>query len=271
MSKNIFKLLFFIIPLAACMNEETSKKLVVIKYKSGKIKSESNYINDSIRDGLTKLYYEDGVLSDEINFRNGLQDGWWLQYSQAGVLQSKIMFVKGIKNGPAYFYYENGNLEHKEYWRYGKIFGGSYWYYRNGHLENYTSFDFEGNKRYKVEFDSTGEKTRDEGDIIGQISSNSVYDREKKVLDSVFVGKSFYGEVSIATPPNTIIKVFMCETEYSKMIDCNEMQIRDDLVTFQKVFSQKGNHILSFVGEMRDSSTLRLLKRDSAILNIIDR
>lgn len=271
MSKNIFNLYFFLILIIACKSKVTSPNIVTTKYDNGKIKSEINYINDTIRDGLTKLYYENGILADEIKYKNGINDGWWLHFYETGNLQAKLMFVKGIQHGPAFFYYENGNLEHKEFWRQGQIFGGSYWYFQNGLLENYTSFDFEGNKRYKVEFDSTGKKIRDEGDIIGQIATNSVYDSVKKVSDSIYVSKPFYGDVSVATPPNTIVKVFMGSLNANKMTDSIEMQIRDYMVSFKKVYTQKGRHSLIFIGEMRDSSTYNLLKRDSVILNIIVR
>lgn len=244
--------------------------MIVTKDSNGVIISKINYINDSIRDGLTRLYFDNGVIGDEINYKNGLKEGWWLHFYQNSTLQSKRMYKGGIQDGPAYFYYEDGKLEHKEFWYQGQVFGGSYWYYKNGLLENYTSFDFEGNKRYKVEYDSVGNKTRDEGKLIGQVASNSVYDKKKKVADSILANELFYGHVSVANPPYTIVKVFMGGVYGNRMTDSIELPIINYLASFKRIYTKKGRHPLLFIGEMRDTTGI-LLKRDSFKVDVIVR
>jgi antitoxin component YwqK of YwqJK toxin-antitoxin module len=91
-------------------------------YKAGKL------------DGLTKLYYDNGKVSEEINYKDGVRNGSYKKYTPAGKLEEDSVYKDGKLNGPATFYDDNGVLAAKGQYT-GNIKSGKWLYYKNGKVE----------------------------------------------------------------------------------------------------------------------------------------
>tara|TARA_B100001057_G_scaffold13732_2_gene13037 strand:- start:53383 stop:53943 length:561 start_codon:yes stop_codon:yes gene_type:complete len=65
-------------------------------YKNGNIKSEWNF-KDGVRDGIQKNFFGDGSISDETETSNGVQNGFMRIYDREGKLLKEIYFKNGIQ------------------------------------------------------------------------------------------------------------------------------------------------------------------------------
>ena len=65
-------------------------------YKNGNIKSEWNF-KDGVRDGIQKNFFGDGSISDETETSNGVQNGFMRIYDREGELLKEIYFKNGIQ------------------------------------------------------------------------------------------------------------------------------------------------------------------------------
>jgi antitoxin component YwqK of YwqJK toxin-antitoxin module len=63
--------------------------------------------------GFKKIYYESGVLKQEVNLKNGLLNGSFKQYHENGKLHISGNFLSGEKNGFIKEYYEDGTLQNE--------------------------------------------------------------------------------------------------------------------------------------------------------------
>ena len=72
--------------------------------------------------GIIKLYYENGNLESESNFKDGKQEGLSKLYYENGDLESEGNFKDGKGEGLAKEYYENGYLMAQYYYKDGKIY-----------------------------------------------------------------------------------------------------------------------------------------------------
>lgn len=70
---------------------------------------EENYENGELN-GIYKVFYVDGKLTQEANYKNGKFDGVAKKYSQKGVMVELLTYVDGVLNGPAEFYELDGEL-----------------------------------------------------------------------------------------------------------------------------------------------------------------
>jgi len=63
------------------------------------------------KNGTWKLYLEDGTLSAEENYENGMLDGNCRYYFPSGKLGQAVAFKNGIREGPFTEYYEDGSVK----------------------------------------------------------------------------------------------------------------------------------------------------------------
>lgn len=80
--------------------------------------------------GFKKIYYENGVLKQEVNLKNGNLHGLFRQYHENGKLHIEGNFLSGEKNGLFKEYYENGSLQNEYKTVNGEI---------DGELKQYTA------------------------------------------------------------------------------------------------------------------------------------
>ncbi len=82
---------------------------IIMYYKNGKIKGITNFRNGQ-RDGLRKLWYENGQTEYEIPFENNQVNGTLKQWYPNGKKKSISNHINGKLDGMTYVWYENGQL-----------------------------------------------------------------------------------------------------------------------------------------------------------------
>lgn len=79
-------------------------------HKGGeKLMSEEYYINDQI-EGVKKVYYPSGKISEEIVYKNGMQNGYSYQYAENGVKLREENYKDGVQHGKAIYRDINGKI-----------------------------------------------------------------------------------------------------------------------------------------------------------------
>jgi len=109
-------------------------------YPSGKLKSETRYINGQLN-GIQKGYYESGKLSFEMPFNNGKLNGVQKEYYESGQLESERTYRDGERNGVLKKYYKSGDLMKEVLYKNGKGISG-YLYDLDGKKRKMTDAHF---------------------------------------------------------------------------------------------------------------------------------
>ncbi len=102
-----------------------------VYYPDGKLQSERNY-KDGLFDGLMTEYYENGNIHTTTNFENGKKNGLCTNYYQNGNVWHKHTFKDDFLTGPVTWFFENGNISHKGQFIDGKTTGTWHWYSEDG-------------------------------------------------------------------------------------------------------------------------------------------
>ena len=63
-----------------------------------------------INDGITKFYYENGVVSSEGLIKNGKPEGYWINYYENGLIKSEGNRLNHQLDSTWIFYNEKGNF-----------------------------------------------------------------------------------------------------------------------------------------------------------------
>jgi uncharacterized protein len=92
-----------------------------------KLKKEYYEVN-GIREGVYKLYRNNGKLWHECNFVNGILNGECKLYYENGNIWMIKTYINGILNGESKEYYENGQIYEK-------------CYYVNGEFDEYQAYE----------------------------------------------------------------------------------------------------------------------------------
>ena len=88
-------------------------------YKSGKVESKESFDKQMVRNGTSYLYYKNGNLKSEWNFKDGLRDGLQKNFFGDGTLSDETETVKGIQNGYMRIYDREGKLLKEVYFKDG--------------------------------------------------------------------------------------------------------------------------------------------------------
>lgn len=91
-------------------------------YKAGKL------------DGLTKIYYDNGKVAEEINYKDGKRNGSYKKYGPGGKLEEDSVFKDDKLHGPATYYDDNGVIASKGVFADNKK-TGKWQYYKNGKVD----------------------------------------------------------------------------------------------------------------------------------------
>ena len=67
-----------------------------------------------IREGLFQEFYENGNVSSEGSYVDGLEEGYWKDYRENGNLAAEGYYSKGEEVGIWRYYDENGNFQEEE-------------------------------------------------------------------------------------------------------------------------------------------------------------
>jgi hypothetical protein len=98
-------------------------------YEDGKISAKEVY--DSIGNAVISVsYFESGIVSQEINYQQGLANGFLYDFFKTGFLKQKSFYVNDIQVGDTYYYSANGVID---------TYGFYEWKERNINLVKYDS------------------------------------------------------------------------------------------------------------------------------------
>ncbi len=76
---------------------------------NGTLVSEENY-KDGLTDGISKVFYPDGQLSEIHHLRSGVKDGPWEQYYLDGKIKLRATYKAGEKDGLFKTFYSSGQV-----------------------------------------------------------------------------------------------------------------------------------------------------------------
>lgn len=82
---------------------------ITMYYKNGKIKGVTNFRNGK-REGLRKLWYENGQIEYEIPFKDNQVNGILKQWYPNGKKKCESSHINGKLDGMTYIWYDNGQL-----------------------------------------------------------------------------------------------------------------------------------------------------------------
>jgi antitoxin component YwqK of YwqJK toxin-antitoxin module len=78
-------------------------------YPSGQLRLETNH-NDGVRQGLHRVWHEDGPVEWKENYRNGKLHGVSQRYYPNGVLRMEVNYKNGVPHGPQRHWERDGQL-----------------------------------------------------------------------------------------------------------------------------------------------------------------
>src|SRR6185369_9529144 len=101
--------------------------------------------------------YDNGKLTEEGNYFNGVPGGVWKQYHENGQLKSQMSFIEGAQEGEYTEYYDNGVLNYKSNYKKGEIYGNVEYFAPDG--KRYALLVFENNNLKSAKyFDKSGKE-----------------------------------------------------------------------------------------------------------------
>ena len=103
--------------------EPAGNDSMVIKvryYPSGAVETETEYVN-GVRNGMHKLYDEQGNLLSEVRYVNNKMEGVMRTYYADGTLKVTVPYEKGLANGEMIIYYPDGKVWRRQIYDKGKM------------------------------------------------------------------------------------------------------------------------------------------------------
>lgn len=100
-------------------------------FENGKLRNEVP-VKDGLRDGVAREYYESGQLAAEISYQADVKHGSSKWYYQDGILYQEAAFKSNEKDGLEKKYYNTGELMAVLKWKAGKPMPGLVEYQLNG-------------------------------------------------------------------------------------------------------------------------------------------
>lgn len=118
----LFSAALFILSFTA-KSQNTTKAIedghAIVYYKTGKIKSIGNYINNQ-REGEWLYFHENGQVALKKNYSNGSQTGEWSYYNEKGNLILKVEDISKMDQQTQVTLYENNEVKGKALFVNGK-------------------------------------------------------------------------------------------------------------------------------------------------------
>jgi antitoxin component YwqK of YwqJK toxin-antitoxin module len=237
MNKRILAIFLLKIILLGSCNFVKDKDSIQIKkenYSNGNIKSEAAYVNDSIKNGWCKLYYESGKLHVLKNYKMGHEEGVQIGYYENGRKEVESYFLSGLQDGKTCWYYESGKIRIENFWKSGIQIREEKYYYPNGKIKQYRVYDNESILRFMIKYDSLGNFINKEGRLIVA----TIYKSPIKV------GRDMTADFIIAYPPNSAVNAYITETDTeTKSISNNMHYILDSCrINYKTIYKKSGKY-----------------------------
>ncbi|NKI33142.1 hypothetical protein [Croceivirga thetidis] len=125
--------------------------------------------------GNVTSYFQNGKISREMTYKNGVFDGKYLDYYPTGQMESDINYKYGKYHGKRTQFFENGNLELEEVYLMDDLHGPYKAYYQNGKLKeegNYKNGSKTGVWRY---YDESEKKSKEETYFNGAVVTSKQF------------------------------------------------------------------------------------------------
>ena len=135
-----------------------------IYHDNGKLSQESYFLKGK-RNGSFKGYNTVGVLTEESFYKNGVLDGKLVMYNYQAIKISEATFINGIAEGEEKIYYDSGKLKIQRSYKQGKLDGVLKVFYENGNLEESSSY-VNGKKNGKLVLFFTNGKIQQEALMV---------------------------------------------------------------------------------------------------------
>ena len=115
------------------------------KWSNGNIKVEFQYYRDEegkvVKHGYYKVYYEDGQLGMEVNYKDGKEDGRWVEYYENGKIRWEENYKDGLLDGKWVWYYENAQIKSEGNYKNGELDGKWVRYDEEGNITSERCYD----------------------------------------------------------------------------------------------------------------------------------
>lgn len=168
--------------------------IVKTYFDNGNIRAKRELNKDTVFDGRTVMYYENGQVWLENNYKNGKKDGKETAYRQNGTTEYIGNYKNGNQDSIWHWYYNNSQRKKvriiENYFN-GKPFAGQLDYYINNSFKSYKFYSFEGMLGL-INFDSLSQNPK----LTGRFNY-TMYNRNKFKL-----GEEFTSMVYLGVPPD---------------------------------------------------------------------
>lgn len=239
MIKYLFSIIIFL-NLSCAQNTPIDKfindkgVLVMRKYfPNKKLLAEGTFINDSIKHGYYKEYYENGNIKLEQQYFYGKLNGIEKFYYESGNLKHIGSLKDGIKDSIWLIYYENGSIEKKNNYKKNQLFGEQLRYYENGKLKEYLFGDINGVQRYKRTYDEKGLFLNEEGDYIPMYISDA---------SNLKIGDTLKVEIYVVTPFDLKVELYSRVVEGDGNTNWESVLINGNLGLYKYIFVKEGDY-----------------------------
>ncbi len=136
------KFFSFLLLIAFCACQQISAIKINSTHSNGNPESVSYFVEKKGQKFLKKkrLFYDNGQLKMEGNFKKGIRHGYWVHYFENGQKADMAWYIKGQLNGRTVSYYKTGKTRYAGY-------------YKNGdRIRNWIFFDEKGELEKKIKY-----------------------------------------------------------------------------------------------------------------------
>jgi len=216
--------------LISC-TQQSETRTIIIRYPTGGIHEEIRVDKDSIRNGITRIYYENGKIQSEIEYSMGVRNGWHRNYFPSGELRERVYFFNG------------------------KQYGDLYTYYKSGIIAKYNCIDFYEEPFYVMKFDSLGNKTYEEGSLFS--FTYALVDESDQLVNKepLELGKKYNIGIVVGNPPDRIVKIRLYEIiNDSEEKDLGLINVENNTSEISFSYDKPGNVTLILRAEATDNN-----------------
>ncbi len=150
----------FIFILISCSNNENHSRKKFNGYLV-----ESNFIGDTMLDGLTKFYNDKSILQQAEYYSHGIKIGPSLSYHSNGKVYDSVNYINGYKSGYRFVYDSTGQLGRKEYYFLDRKMGPDI-FFQGNIITSYDFTAFEKNALYNHVSISLDSQVKRKGELF---------------------------------------------------------------------------------------------------------
>ncbi len=117
-----------------CHNNIFTPEIYRMYYENGNLRIEENYKNAKL-EGVVKEYFENNILKSELLYKNNVLEGVSKIYNEDGILIEESTYSSNKLNGPQTLYYNNGKIHYKRLYYIGNLVREEL-FYKDGALKS---------------------------------------------------------------------------------------------------------------------------------------